>query len=318
MLNNIFGHVKWVLDTEKVELGTGIKLFTTLNFTNISLTLLAVIILIGLGFLGYKLMQKPSIQKAHQSLQKYEPFVSTALSIALGVVLIVSAYDYTLLAPELRLSGTRNLLLYFEYLLGVLLILGLFTKLAALGTLLLYVVGIFLFNVMLIDYIEVIGVCIYLILKGRKALGLDQLIPRVGKIPDLTYYSNLAMPIMRILTGITLFWLGLDKWLRPEWGLAIIKNYHLYTFGFNWAIFVFGAGLVEMAVGLAVIGGILNRVVAFVVLGLFITTGIIFGLRELVGHLVLIAFLFALFIEGSGGYQIENWVASTFGKGKRR
>lgn len=116
-------------------------------------------------------------------------------------------------------------------------------------------------------------------------------------------YQPFGMPVLRIFTGITLLWLGIDKWIHPEWGFEIIRQYNLFTFGFSNEMFVFGAGLVESAVGLLVIAGILNRVVPVVVLLLFATTAIIFPIQELMGHLILVAVMAAMFIEGGGGFE---------------
>lgn len=294
-------HVKWVVDTDTIQTAQSSPLFTELTTINVSLGLITIVIFIVALNLSFRISNTEFFAKWHNILRRGKDYVGLLLSLALGINLVLAAKDQTLFAMDLHLQATLPIVL--QYIIGISLILGLFTRLSALATLLLFSYGTLVYNIGIIDYIELIGVAIYLLVLGRRIWSLDRVLRTDFLSHKMEKYQRLGMPVLRVFTGITLLWLGVDKWIHPEWGFEIIRQYHLFTFGFSNEIFVFGAGLVESAVGLLVIAGIFNRVVPIVVLLLFTTTAIIFPIQELLGHLILIAIMAAMFIEGGGGFE---------------
>lgn len=301
-------HVKWVIDVNEVQNTPKDMLFTQFTMLNVTLGLVTLIIIGGLVALSVYLKRNQNVQAKISQIMNLRPYVSTVLSIALGISLIASGLGHSMFAPELALDHHFGWLAPVQTTLGVFLIAGLFTRISAALTLLLYVLGIFMYQGGMIDYIELIGVCIYLIITGRKAFGLDNMIAMYFASANADMFSKFdkyAMGILRITTGITLIWLGVDKWWHPHWVYAVIDSYNLPLWGFSKEMYAFGAGLVETAVGIGVLAGTVNRIIAVVLALLFSVTAMVFQ-GEIIGHIVLFGIVFAMLIEGAGTWEIAN------------
>lgn len=118
-------------------------------------------------------------------------------------------------------------------------------------------------------------------------------------------YKRHALPIMRIGTGISILTLAFtEKLLNPDLALAFLRDYPDFNFmhllGFDWfsnELFIYAAGAVETTVGLMLIAGILPRVV---ILFMWVPFNIAIPLlppEELLGHLPILAVMYAIFLE---------------------
>jgi uncharacterized membrane protein YphA (DoxX/SURF4 family) len=116
------------------------------------------------------------------------------------------------------------------------------------------------------------------------------------------------MCILRLTTALTLVWLGIDKWWHPDWSYAVLEAYDLPMFGFSREMFVFGAGLVETAVGVALLLGTVVRLIGVVLALLFALTALVFQ-GEIVGHVVLFGVVFALLVRSGGGWEVASLLA---------
>lgn len=307
-------HVKWAVDVDQVEAVPKDPLFTQLTPVNLVLGIVALAGLSGLTglsvYLRRRSLRAPCEPLAPVSgVAKYSPYVSTVLSVSLGVGLVVAGLAQEFIAPELPLAGgLRPALIAVQLMVGALLIAGLFTRLSAAAVFLLYAVGVLLYQGGMIDYLLILGVAFYLVITGRGALGVDNLLEDSlwpGRNDFLRRFENCPMCVLRIAAGLTLIWLGVDKWWHPDWSYAVIETHHLPLFGFSKEMYVFGAGLVETAVGLGVLIGALVRVIAVVLAVLFSLTALVFQ-GEIIGHVVLFGVVFALLVRGAGGVEIAD------------
>jgi hypothetical protein len=124
----------------------------------------------------------------------------------------------------------------------------------------------------------------------------------------------LAIAVMRTLFGLQLIILAAhDKMLEPGVSLAFVDKYSFVNVPallgmsqFTNLHFVFGAGLAEITFGALLLANVAVRATSFMLLGLFTTTALVFGIEELVGHLPIIAMLVLLTAAGSPQRQAES------------
>ena len=136
-----------------------------------------------------------------------------------------------------------------------------------------------------------------------------------GLTPDWER-ERLAATILRSLLGLQLIVLAAhDKLLQPAVSLAFVDKYAFVNFpalfgatSFTNLHFVFGAGIAEIAFGALLIANIATRAVCGILTAVFVTTGIMFGLGEMVGHLPIVAALLVLMALG-GRHASERLVA---------
>jgi hypothetical protein len=116
-----------------------------------------------------------------------------------------------------------------------------------------------------------------------------------------------AIAILRTLFGLQLIVLAAhDKLLEPGVSLAFVDKYSfvnvpalLGVSGFTNLHFVFGAALAEISFGMLLLANVAVRATSAILLVMFTTTALVFGLEELVGHLPIIAMLILLVASGS-------------------
>ncbi|HSV24711.1 MAG TPA: hypothetical protein VLJ17_16985, partial [Xanthobacteraceae bacterium] len=117
----------------------------------------------------------------------------------------------------------------------------------------------------------------------------------------------LAIAVLRTLFGLQLIVLSAhDKLLEPGVSLAFVDKYSfvnvpalLGASGFTNLHFVFGSGLAEIAFGTLLLANVAVRATCAILLFMFTTTGVVFGIEEMVGHLPIIAMLILLMASGS-------------------
>src|SRR5262252_45588 len=135
--------------------------------------------------------------------------------------------------------------------------------------------------------------------------------PRSGLSPQDR--EALAIAVLRTLFGLQLIVLSAhDKLLEPGVSLAFVDKYSfvnvpalLGASQFTNLHFVFGAGLAEIAFGTLLLANVAVRGTCAILLALFTTTGVVFGIEEMVGHLPIIAMLVLLMVSGSPQLQSE-------------
>jgi len=136
--------------------------------------------------------------------------------------------------------------------------------------------------------------------------------PRSGLSPQDR--EALAIAVLRTLFGLQLIVLSAhDKLLEPGVSLAFVDKYSfvnvpglLGATQFTNMHFVFGAGLAEISFGALLIANVAVRGTCVILLGMFMTTGVVFGIEEMVGHLPIVAMLVLLLVSGSPRSRVET------------
>ena len=234
-----------------------------------------------------------------------------------GILLVTNAstdwflaYDLVLPSEELVIVGRIA-----QAVIGLLLISQLSYSLA--GLLILFVVIplalIYVPITLLIDYLFVFAsLGLALIFLGISSCYLDQLACKAMK-GDPRHFMHLPLPIIRIGLGLNFIVLAIhNKLIDPNMALTFLDEHNLnfmadlgFT-GFTNLHFVFATGVAELSLGLLLVAGIATRFVAAALAVSFLSTLIVLGPIEVVGHLALFAIIFLLIYRGSGAYRLAS------------
>lgn len=119
-----------------------------------------------------------------------------------------------------------------------------------------------------------------------------------------------APVLLRVFFGINFLYLGVfQKWLQPSQAAAVVEKYELVSvIPVSPELWIFGAGLVEAAVGFAFITGIFTRGAAAA--GFVLLTTTLFGLPDdpVLAHITLFGLSSALMVTGSGHFSLDTSV----------
>jgi len=307
-----FAHVKYVLNqTEINQIEADQPPGHLAQADLLSLLFLSgLLALVAIQFMGAIESERGRFKGLLTRLARYSPYVPLILRVLTGLFLVVSGYDFRLLAPEFGLpaGNIAPAIAGLEILVGVLLILGLFVKLAAVFIVSLMVLAVGTYGLHVLDHLELLGISAVLVTEGGLRYAIDGLLlanrkvfSRIAKrLVELKPYS---MPLLRTTFGISIIWLGLtEKLLAPELTKAAIEKYALPVFP-NVDLFIFIFGAFEIILGIHYLLGIFLRTISIIYLGLLAFAFFFFG--ESISHFTLFAVVISILIRGAGPYTLR-------------
>lgn len=237
------------------------------------------------------------------------------VGIQTAISLVFMTVQGWLLAPKLALpAGVPGILLAVVSLfIAWTLITGWFTRLGGALLIMLVVLALLLFPPeYVLEQALFAGIGAYFLINGRALFRPNT---RVAQRSEEYWhrYRRLAMPLMRIGTGLSILVLAFtEKLLNPELALAFLRDYPGFNFmrllGLGWfsdELFTYAAGAVEATIGIMLISGLLPRAV---ILFMWVPFNIAIPLlppEELLGHLPILAVMYAIFLDGPAGEQGE-------------
>lgn len=240
-----------------------------------------VVIMFATAYIDVLLTQRAHAlnQFVHKLTEFFQP--NAFLLIRLGVFLFLLAVSYlgnVLLTPELQTEWPW--VRWLQLLMAVLVVMPKTAFLTAVGIGILYVSAIYQYGWFhLLDYPIFLGVAAYLFIMSR--YGEEK--------------SVLALTVLRLLTGITLLWAGMEKFAYPEWSFPLLKERPGVSFGFDPEFFMVAAGFVEFtAAFLLMTVSIAARAASALLLFIFSAAVPEFGIVDLIGHFVIIIVLIVL------------------------
>src|SRR5919106_2636204 len=233
------------------------------------------------------------------------PYLPLLLSLHLGIALIAYALTGRYLAPSLRLpEGTWGAVLTaLELIVAALIILGLWTRLAAGLLVLSGPIGMFFYGVVpILERLELLGIALYLAAVGRRKWSLDSIRSPSDETPIM---NPLAVGMLRVCAGLAIVVGALtEKLLAPGVAEAFLRRFPHFNvldgLGVSDRAFADTAGAVELALGLLLLSGIGTRLVVLVAVIPFNVTLLFFGMTELIGHLPIYGIFLVLLVEGAG------------------
>ena len=273
-------HVKWFAPYDL--LCPPRPLFSVVNGTFfMTFSAIMVVVMFATAYIDVLLTQRAhALNKfVHKISNFFEP--NAFLLIRTGVFMFLLAVSYmgnVLLTPELQTAWPW--VRWLQLLMAVLVVMPKTAFLTAIGIAILYISAIYQYGWFhLLDYPIFLGVAAYLFIMSRYGEGK----------------SELALTVLRVLTGITLLWAGMEKFAYPEWSFPLLKERPSVSFGFDPEFFMVAAGFVEFtAAFLLITVSIAARLASALLLFIFSAAVPEFGVVDLVGHFVIIIVLIVL------------------------
>jgi NADH dehydrogenase FAD-containing subunit/uncharacterized membrane protein YphA (DoxX/SURF4 family) len=323
----LLAHERWILTPEQIQAWSEKptpELWSTLTFLNGSMILGFVIFTIGwirLGFTGARELF-PDLQAR---LGSFGYLVAPILRFCLAWVLISSAFGLeprygverlaspTLFAPDLELGATVPGMLglrWFEFVLGIGFLLGIYVRVCSVGLLLLALIGTLLFQSSIYSYAgALVGVAIYLLCQGPGSYFLP--LPTHPKF--LAIQSELAsvprqraQAIMRVLTGINIFYLAMAfKVFQPNLSIAILTIHDIRLMGLSPETTTLLMTLVEFTAGILIIAGILLRPLSLFFLGAFLLFAALLP-ESWMAHALFYGVMLSFLFNGAGHFAMPE------------
>ncbi|MBI2872563.1 MAG: DoxX family membrane protein [Chloroflexi bacterium] len=233
-----------------------------------------------------------------------------------GIMLIANSVTGAFLAPDLVLDGggLATFARFGQMLIGLILLSQVAFALAGL----LVLVVVFPLALLLVpvssfaDYVfEYASLGLAFVFVGLSSCP-DQFARRWIKF-DPGRFSHLPLPIVRAGLGLSLIVLAVhNKLASPDMALTFLDTHDLNFMAalgfasFTNPHFVFAAGVAELVLGVLLLSGLATRLAAAMLAGFFLTTLIVLGLPELIGHLPLLGIVMVLAYRGSGSPSLDS------------
>lgn len=275
-----FAHVKWFSDFSFLDRPQNfLEVLSPLVLGIAALSALG----IGIAVIIDRRLENWSVyQSIRNWLEAQRDHSTLVLRIGMGATFLLSWQDGSLLAPYLPIAEGWG---WLQFVLAVLLIFPRTTPLSGLGTILLWVIGALNFGAFyMLDYLAFVGIGTWLLLSQTENTSL----------------RNMGIPALYFTVGFSLFWLGIEKLVYPQWGIEILQANPQLTFGFPLEVFLTSAAFIEIVLGYLLIIGLLGRPLGLVITLVFFTTTLVFGKVEVIGHTHLHAALIVFLLNGPG------------------
>lgn len=298
---SVMAHTRWFA-------AEGLAAYQATEPTGLYLTVWA-IVCAAIVAIGYWLEKRGMLQLKFLMPRAPHAFdrAASAFTMITGAFLLIAATHEYLFSPNLtHESGVPMVFILLQFAIGLAFLLGIYARLAALllgalWALSLLVIG----TVPMIEDIWILSTAAFIFIMGNDYFSL---VSFRAVAPFAHRYRAYALPILRVGAGATLFILGFsEKILHPEFGLNFLAQYDwnfmaLLGIPYSDYLFTLSAGSVESLFGLVFMLGIVTRLNALVVAGVFSIPIFLLGPIELAGHLPHFAAIFLVLLFGAGNH----------------
>jgi uncharacterized membrane protein YphA (DoxX/SURF4 family) len=291
----VSAHVKWFATP-----GTYVRPYQ-ITGVPVILTILGCLLVICIG--AY-LDRKLSVPKwTGHFMNRWASAALSIASIGFGLSFIIFSIQGFIFAPNL---SATPLLLAIQAIAGVMIFLGLFEKVGGFLLVVLFGLSVRQFGFMeMMDTFEMLGFALYAMIVGR---------PK-WRIVDIHIFKNIThklhaygVPILRVATGLNLIILGFsEKIMAPSLTQDFLArydwNFMYHMLGLEWFTdywFAFCAGSVEVLFGVFLLFGLITRITIVGLAVFLVTTLILLGPLELIGHLPHFSIAIVLLVMGAG------------------
>jgi uncharacterized membrane protein YphA (DoxX/SURF4 family) len=267
-------------------------------------------IFVGIGIVYYLTKHGFLAKALRRFLKQIKIYAPTIARVFIGLSFIYGSHYNALFGPEVPLSelGAPHLLQWVLMVCGAMLLVGIFSRVAAVIGLVIYFYALSIVGVYLTSYINYLAEFILIIVAGGGVLSVDSLICHVtGKENKAAKFEKkYGGLILRLGLGIALLFAAINiKILHSQLSLDVISQYHLTKyFPFDPLFVVLGAALVEIAIALFYIFGLMVRLNTIIFLS-FITASLLFFGEAVWPHLILFGISLAIFAYGYDRYTLE-------------
>lgn len=322
-------HVRYVIDEEGETIELSAFLREVLGDPiNTALVLGGGVVIIAsiIGYLRFR-PARWDVIVVRETLRQYTDLVPWLLRLSVGLPLVGAGFEGYFFSPIV--PAPYRLL---NVTIGFLLLFGLAIRAAATIGLISYLIGL-VFAPELLLASEFVGGFLAIMVLGGSRPSADQVLQQVAEAErthyrpidivrrfsvwinrKITSYEKFAPTLVRIVLGINFIYLGFyEKIVNAGRSLLVVEQYNLTdVVPVDPGMWVLGAGLTEVALGLALLAGIFTRGVATIAFLMFTLT--LFALPDdpVLAHITLFGMVSVLLITGSGPLAIDNWLASQY------
>lgn len=314
-VKGVSAHEAYVLPHSEFQQGLQIyssnPLASLIDSTHVQISfLITLFVIVGYTAVILWSMTKPAAM-LDKMLKKAAVLGPLIIRLAVGISFYFSAQGNDFLGPELSLTALPGgvIIRFFLYFTALMILCGVFTEIAALVGLFLFIYSTFYFGSYMITYANYFAELLVLILFGSRFFSVDYLFLRKNLwIKALKKYKKLEIPLVRIFYGFGLIYAGYTiKFLHQELSIMVYNQYHLQNFFQTDGNFIAaGAGLSEILIGLFILLGFAQRLTILVSL-VFITLSLLYFREMLWPHLILYGISFSLLINSADQYTVDRY-----------
>ena len=313
-----FAHEVYVLDNNSIDSDRhnhSVNIWQALNGGKTWIIFFVFVLLIGCLFaLALHLKSTPFFKKLGLKLDNASIFAPDLIRIAFGASLLFSASHAALYGPELPLHSLvgGKLIQAILWICGTALIIGFWNRLWATLAAIIWLWAFITKGVYLLTYLNYLGEAIAVFLLPCQRLSVDFLITSKKKSISIMKHAAYSMPAARILFGLSLLYTAITmKFMDTAISLDVVNHYHLTDyFPFPLLFVVLGAGLLELAVSLLYITGVLQRFTTIIFLT-FMTLSLLFFKESVWPHYLLIAIAAGIFLHRPDVWTIDRYLFPT-------
>ena len=292
---DLLAHVKWFTDPTPHPTDWSLLLSVPV--------IVAFALALGAAAVAYVIQHRVREPALMQTFERFARIAPTVLGLHVGVALVASAALGILFSPNLHpnLDLLGRAILIVEAMCGLMLLLGLTTRAAAVLLALLGIVAMQPLSVeSILENAHVLGIAVFFFIVGRGPFSIDRI--RGAKPPFRQDDApTWALTLLRVCLGFAIAFSALtEKLLDPGLAKALLDERPSLniarSFGVGDPQFAYLAGLTELVVGIVVLSGQLTRPVIAGGAILFTLTLPVFGWTEFLGHLPYFGIMFVLFM----------------------
>lgn len=281
------------------------------------------------GLVAY-LYVRPTVEDIvvlRETLAGYADLIPWMLRLSVGLPLVGAGFQGYLFAPTVAFDPSANPVLRLLFIgLGFLLLFGLATRIVSAVGLVTYLWSVTV-DPSVVLALEYVPAFVALFVLGGGRPSADEMLQEVSRAEG-TYYGRVdpvhhlktfldetmapyrpyVPTVLRVGMGVSFVYLGLiQKLAQPSSALLVVEKYGLTNVvPVDPGMWVLGAGLSEVLVGLALLVGLFTRGAAALAFVLFTLT--LFGLPDdpVLAHIALFGIASALFTMGSGPLSLDR------------
>ena len=328
----VSAHEIYVLSSTEITKALGIAPFNMFQVLLENLTrfvfyaFLGILGVIFIFFISTIRFLEKKIDPFLERIRIYAPLIAR---VTVGLSFLAAAYYQATYGPELPIASTYGqfvgLATVVLIVIGILIIFGLFTRVAAFIALSMYSIAVYFHGIYMFTYINYFGEIMVLLFLGAHSFSLDKWMAskNLSFIPNKTTYLNRfwkkiydfiaprSFAILRVFFGMSLIYASAyAKIIYNNLALLTVYKYHLDTIFHQEAHFlVLGAAIIELLIGIFFILGIEIRFTALFLLS-FLTASLFFFGEVVWPHIILIGIPIAFIFYGYDQYSLEGYLFS--------
>lgn len=312
----VSAHEQYVLTEEQFNndyAATGVNVWSALsnpdNFGVIFKVSLGIMAVLAIYF--FLTIKTPFKKWLDEKLAPLESVGHVLIRVAVGLSFIYSAATMVYLGPEILESFLPfgAVIHYGLYILGFLMIAGLFSELVGFGALITLALATWVYKDYMLTYFNYFGEFFAMMFFGSRTWSLDRLFFGI-KQRLAASAKDWEILILRVTYGISILYPAITlKFFHPTVIVDIVNRYHLneisWLFPRDPLLISLGTGMAQVVVGLFIIFGFETRLASLTTLVLYVLSIAYFN-EAVWPHYILLALSAYLVINDGGRFTLDR------------